>query len=146
MGYQPFCTHHAATSYKPRKLCRPLRQGAQVTSNLKHKLPLLKSLPSLHFCNYLINSFPTLYNKRLATLWKPLSVFFKDELVQVVPSPEGQLNLVSHRMDFDKPTPEEVAERNVSLLNLVPPQALVYPTESNPLRIFVSRSQLEQRT
>uniref|UniRef100_A0A8B9QPC0 Primary ciliary dyskinesia protein 1 n=1 Tax=Anas platyrhynchos TaxID=8839 RepID=A0A8B9QPC0_ANAPL len=88
MGYQPFCTHHAATSYKPRKLCRPLRQGAQ------------------------------------------------DELVQVVPSPEGQLNLVSHRMDFDKPPPEEVAERNVSLLNLVPPQALVYPTESNPLRIF----------
>uniref|UniRef100_A0A8B9B940 Cilia and flagella associated protein 221 n=1 Tax=Anser brachyrhynchus TaxID=132585 RepID=A0A8B9B940_9AVES len=87
-GYQPFCTHHAATSYKPRKLCRPLRQGAQ------------------------------------------------DELVQVVPSPEGQLDLVSHRMDFDKPSPEEVAERHVSLLKLVPPQALVYPTESNPLRIF----------
>lgn len=67
-------------------------------------------------------------------------MFFKDELVQVVPSPEGQLNLVSHRMDFDKPSPEEVAERHVSLLKLVPPQALVYPTESNPLRIFVSRS------
>ncbi|NXK44051.1 PCDP1 protein, partial [Chauna torquata] len=88
MNYQPFCTHHAATSYKPRTLCRPLRQGAQ------------------------------------------------DELVQVVASPEGQLNLVSHRTDFHKPSPEEVAERDTSLLKLVPPQALVYPTESNPLRIF----------
>ncbi|NXI65516.1 PCDP1 protein, partial [Anseranas semipalmata] len=87
MGYQPFCTHHAATSYKARKLCRPLRQGAQ------------------------------------------------DELVQVVASPDGQLNLVSHRMDFHKSSPEG-AERNISLLKLVPPQALVYPTESNPLRIF----------
>ncbi|XP_074001729.1 cilia- and flagella-associated protein 221 [Numenius arquata] len=81
MKYQPFCTHYAATSYKPQKLSRPLRQGAQ------------------------------------------------DELVQVVASPEEQLE----RMDFHKPSPEEGAE---SLLKLVPPQALVYPTESNPLRIF----------
>ncbi|XP_075286472.1 cilia- and flagella-associated protein 221 isoform X1 [Opisthocomus hoazin] len=88
MKYQPFCTHHAATSYKPRKLSRPLRQGAQ------------------------------------------------DELIQVVASPEGQLNLVSQWKDFHKPSPEEAAERNISLLKLVPPQALVYPTESNPLRIF----------
>ncbi|XP_010295683.1 PREDICTED: cilia- and flagella-associated protein 221, partial [Phaethon lepturus] len=88
MKYQPFCTHHAATSYKPRKLSRPLRQGAQ------------------------------------------------DELIRVVASPEGQLNLVSQRTDFHKPSPEEVAERDIGLLNLVPPQALVYPTESNPLRIF----------
>uniref|UniRef100_A0A8C3R8L5 Cilia and flagella associated protein 221 n=1 Tax=Cyanoderma ruficeps TaxID=181631 RepID=A0A8C3R8L5_9PASS len=29
MKYQPFCTHYAATSYKPVKLSRPLRQGAQ---------------------------------------------------------------------------------------------------------------------
>ncbi|XP_074857389.1 cilia- and flagella-associated protein 221 isoform X2 [Carettochelys insculpta] len=29
MGYQPFCTHHASTSYKPQKLSRPLKQGAQ---------------------------------------------------------------------------------------------------------------------
>ncbi|KAM6129380.1 LOW QUALITY PROTEIN: cilia- and flagella-associated protein 221 [Pterocles gutturalis] len=82
MKYQPFCTQHAATSYKPRKLSRPLRQGAQ------------------------------------------------DELIQVVASPEGQLNL-----DFHKPSPE-VAGKDISLLKLVPPQALVYPTESNPLRIF----------
>ncbi|XP_053838316.1 cilia- and flagella-associated protein 221 isoform X1 [Vidua macroura] len=80
MKYQPFCTHYAATSYKPVKLSRPLRQGAQ------------------------------------------------DELIQVVPSPEGQL---SQRKDFDK-----AAEGDISLLNLVPPQALVHPTESNPLRIF----------
>ncbi|XP_035752216.1 cilia- and flagella-associated protein 221 [Egretta garzetta] len=77
MKYQPFCTHHAATSYKPRKLSRPLRQGAQ-----------------------------------------------------------GQLNLVSQRMEFHKPSPEEIAERDISLLKLIPPQALVYPPESNPLRIF----------
>ncbi|KGL95134.1 Primary ciliary dyskinesia protein 1, partial [Charadrius vociferus] len=85
MKYQPFCTHYAATSYKPRKLSRPLRQGAQ------------------------------------------------DELIQVVASPEGQLNLVSQRMDFHKPSPEEW---DISLLKLVPPQALVYPPESNPLLIF----------
>ncbi|NXL85339.1 PCDP1 protein, partial [Alectura lathami] len=83
MKYEPFCTHHAATSYKPRKLCRPLRQGAQ------------------------------------------------DELVQVVASPKGQFNL-----DYHKLSSEEVAERDTSLLKLVPPQALVCPTESNPLRIF----------
>ncbi|XP_053926680.1 cilia- and flagella-associated protein 221 isoform X2 [Cuculus canorus] len=88
MKYKPFCTHHAATSYKPRKLSRPLRQGAQ------------------------------------------------DELIQVIASPVGQLNLASQRMDFHKTSPEEVAERDISLLKLVPPQALVYPTESNPLRIF----------
>ncbi|RLW04876.1 hypothetical protein DV515_00005659 [Chloebia gouldiae] len=81
MKYQPFCTHYAATSYKPVKLNRPLRQGAQ------------------------------------------------DELIQVVPSPEGQL---SHRKDFDK----AAAEGDISLLNLVPPQALVHPIEINPLRIF----------
>ncbi|KAM4776015.1 cilia- and flagella-associated protein 221 isoform 1-T1 [Cyanocitta cristata] len=81
MKYQPFCTHYAATSYKPVKLSRPLRQGAQ------------------------------------------------DELIQVVPSPEKQL---SQRTDFHK----EAAEGDISLLNLVPPQALVHPTESNPLRIF----------
>lgn len=67
-------------------------------------------------------------------LWKSLSVFFKDELVQVVASPK----------DYHKPSSEEVAERDISLLKLVPPQALVYPTESNPLRIFVSRSWLPQ--
>ncbi|XP_050756186.1 cilia- and flagella-associated protein 221 [Gymnogyps californianus] len=88
MKYQPFCTHYAATSYKSRKLSRPLRQGAQ------------------------------------------------DELIQVVASPEGQLNLVSQRTDFHKSSPEEVAERDISLLKLVPPQALVYPAESSPLRIF----------
>ncbi|XP_023787110.1 cilia- and flagella-associated protein 221 isoform X1 [Cyanistes caeruleus] len=81
MKYQPFCTHYAATSYKPVKLSRPLRQGAQ------------------------------------------------DELVQVVPSSEGQL---SQMTDFDK----AAAEGDISLLNLVAPQALVHPTESNPLRIF----------
>ncbi|XP_059708607.1 cilia- and flagella-associated protein 221 [Haemorhous mexicanus] len=81
MKYQPFCTHYAATSYKPVKLSRPLRQGAQ------------------------------------------------DELFQVAPSLEGQL---SQRRDFDK----EAAEGDISLLNLVPPQALVHPREGNPLRIF----------
>ncbi|KAM7017118.1 cilia- and flagella-associated protein 221 [Passerculus sandwichensis] len=83
MKYQPFSTHYAATSYKPVKLPRPLRQGAQ------------------------------------------------DELIQVTPSPspEGQL---SQRRDFDK----EAAEGDISLLSLVPPQALVHPRESNPLRIF----------
>ncbi|XP_031969836.1 cilia- and flagella-associated protein 221 isoform X2 [Corvus moneduloides] len=81
MKYQPFCTHYAATSYKPVKLSRPLRQGAQ------------------------------------------------DELIQVVPAPEKQL---SQRTDFHK----KAAEGDISLLNLVPPQALVHPTESNPLRIF----------
>ncbi|KFQ21521.1 Primary ciliary dyskinesia protein 1, partial [Merops nubicus] len=87
MKYQPFCTHYAATSYKPRELSRPLRQGAQ------------------------------------------------DELIRVIASPEGQLNLVSQGMDFHKPSPE-AAGRDISLLKLVPPQALVYPAESNPLRIF----------
>ncbi|NXC45753.1 PCDP1 protein, partial [Penelope pileata] len=82
MKYEPFCTHHAATSYKHQKLCRPLRQGAQ------------------------------------------------DELIQVV-SPEGWLNL-----DYHKPLSEEAAERDISLLKLVPPEALVNPTESNPLQIF----------
>ncbi|KAL2302144.1 hypothetical protein Nmel_009559 [Mimus melanotis] len=81
MKYQQICTHYAATSYKPVKLSRPLRQGAQ------------------------------------------------DELIQVVPSPEGQL---SQRTEFDK----KAAEGDISLLNLVPPQALIHPTESNPLRIF----------
>uniref|UniRef100_A0A8C9N8K5 Cilia and flagella associated protein 221 n=1 Tax=Serinus canaria TaxID=9135 RepID=A0A8C9N8K5_SERCA len=81
MKYQPFCIHYAATSYKPVKLSRPLRQGAQ------------------------------------------------DELFQVAPSLEGQL---SQRRDFDK----EEAEGDISLLNLVPPQALVHPREGNPLRIF----------
>ncbi|XP_066045377.1 cilia- and flagella-associated protein 221 [Chamaea fasciata] len=81
MKYQPFCTHYAASSYKPVKLSRPLRQGA------------------------------------------------KDELVQVVPSPEGKL---SQRADFGK----EAAEGDISLLNLVPPPALLHPRESNPLRIF----------
>ncbi|XP_014794464.1 PREDICTED: cilia- and flagella-associated protein 221 [Calidris pugnax] len=79
--YQPFCTHYAATSYKPRKLSRPLRQRAQ------------------------------------------------DELIEVVASPEEQLE----RTDVHKPSPEEGAE---SLLKLAPPQALVCPTESDPLRIF----------
>ncbi|NXA42762.1 PCDP1 protein, partial [Eudromia elegans] len=88
MRYQPFCTHHAATSYKPRKLSRPLRQGAQ------------------------------------------------DELIQVIASPEKQLNLTSQQGDFHKQSPEEVAEKDISLLNLVPPQALVHPLESSPLRIF----------
>ncbi|XP_025964845.2 cilia- and flagella-associated protein 221 [Dromaius novaehollandiae] len=88
MRYQPFCTHHAATSYKPQKLSRPLRQGAQ------------------------------------------------DELIQVVASPERQLNLTSQKMDFHEQSPEEVAERDISLLKLVPPQALVHPPESSPLRIF----------
>lgn len=124
MKYQPFCTHYAATSYKPIKLSRPLRQGAQVT----------KSLLMLHFYNYLINFASTFYTVRFTTLRKPLmSVFFKDELIQVVPSPEEQL---SQRTDFHK----EAAEGDISLLNLVPPQALVHPTESNPLRIFVSTS------
>ncbi|NXT74120.1 PCDP1 protein, partial [Zapornia atra] len=88
MKYHPFCTHHAATSYKAQKISRPLREGAQ------------------------------------------------DELIQVVASPEGQLDLVSQRMDFHKPSPEEGAERDVGLLNLVPPPALVCPTECDPLRIF----------
>lgn len=57
-------------------------------------------------------------------------MFFKDELAQVVASPK----------DYHKPSSEEVAERDIGLLKLVPPQALVYPTESNPLRIFVSSS------
>lgn len=73
-------------------------------------------------------------------------MFFKDELIQVIASPEGHLDLVSQKADFHKPSPEEVAERDISLLKLVPPQALVYPTESIPLRIFVSRSLLLQRT
>ncbi|KQK83015.1 primary ciliary dyskinesia protein 1-like protein [Amazona aestiva] len=60
----------------------------------------------------------------------------KDELIQVIASPEGHLDLVSQKADFHKPSPEEAAERNISLLKLVPPQALVYPTESVPLRIF----------
>ncbi|NWJ02546.1 PCDP1 protein, partial [Crypturellus undulatus] len=88
MRYQPFCTHHAATSYKPQKLSRPLRQGAQ------------------------------------------------DELIQIIASPERQLKLTSQREDFSKQSPEVVAENDISLLNLVPPQALVHPVESSPLRIF----------
>ncbi|KAJ7403298.1 cilia- and flagella-associated protein 221 [Pitangus sulphuratus] len=106
MKYQPFCTHYAATSYKALDLSRPLRQGAQ------------------------------------------------DELIQVAPSAEEQLDLVFQRTDFYKPyseenfykpyseedfykpSPEKVAERDISLLKLVPPRALVYPAESNPLRIF----------
>lgn len=146
MKYQPFCTHYAATSYKPRKLSRPLRQGAQV-GNKSSQIQTLKSLPTLNFWNYLINFVSILYTRRLTTLWKPLmSVFFKDELIQIVASPEGQPNLVSHSMDFHKPSAKEVAERDISLLNLVPPQALVNPTESNPLRIFVSRSWFPQGT
>ncbi|KAF4788133.1 Cilia- and flagella-associated protein 221 [Turdus rufiventris] len=53
----------------------------------------------------------------------------KDELIELIPSPEG---LLSQRTEFDK----KAAEGDISLLNLVPPQALVQPTESNPLRIF----------
>lgn len=64
-----------------------------------------------------------------------MSVFFKDELIELIPSPEG---LLSQRTEFDK----KAAEGDISLLNLVPPQALVQPTESNPLCIFVSRSWL----
>ncbi|XP_072198159.1 cilia- and flagella-associated protein 221 [Excalfactoria chinensis] len=50
----------------------------------------------------------------------------QDELNQVVASPK----------DYYEPSSEEVAGRDISLLKLVPPQALVYPTESSPLRIF----------
>lgn len=146
MNYQPFCTHYAATSYKPRKLSRPLRQGAQVISHLKvcwshfhtKSHPIFLQLFD-YFC------LNILYQKAYYTL-TTFDVFFKDELIQVVAPPVGQLNLVSERMDFPKPSPEEAAERDISLLKLVPPQALVYPTESNPLRIFVSRSWLSQRT
>ncbi|XP_015724287.1 cilia- and flagella-associated protein 221 isoform X2 [Coturnix japonica] len=49
----------------------------------------------------------------------------QDELIQVVAS-----------KDYHKPSSEEEAGRDISLLKLVPPQTLVYPTESNPLRIF----------
>lgn len=108
---------------------------------------LPKSLQALYFYNYLIIFVSAFCTKRLTTFWQPLfSVFFKDELIHVVASSVGQLNLLSERMDFPKPSPEEAAERDNSLLKLVPPQALVYPTESNPLRIFVSRSWLSQRT
>ncbi|KFP73430.1 Primary ciliary dyskinesia protein 1, partial [Acanthisitta chloris] len=69
-------------------------------------------------------------------LSRPLRQRTEDELVQVVASPEEQLTLVSQRTDFQKPSPEEAAEKGISLLKLVPPQALVYPKESNPLRIF----------
>ncbi|KFP03394.1 Primary ciliary dyskinesia protein 1, partial [Calypte anna] len=48
----------------------------------------------------------------------------------------AQFSQISQRTDFHKPSPEEEAERDRSLLKLVPPQALVYPMESNPLRIF----------
>ncbi|XP_068263313.1 cilia- and flagella-associated protein 221 [Nyctibius grandis] len=65
-----------------------------------------------------------------------LSFTSPDELIKVVASPAEQPNLVSQRMDIQKPSPEAAAERDISLLNLVPPQALVYTTESNPLRIF----------
>ncbi|KAM6332542.1 cilia- and flagella-associated protein 221 [Podargus strigoides] len=61
-------------------------------------------------------------------LSQPLRQEAQDELIQVVASPEGQLNLACERM--------EVAEKKISLLKLVPPQGLVHPTESNPLRIF----------
>ncbi|XP_032649909.1 cilia- and flagella-associated protein 221 [Chelonoidis abingdonii] len=43
MGYQPFCTHYASTSYKPQNLSRPLKQGAKdelisVVTSLKPQL------------------------------------------------------------------------------------------------------------
>uniref|UniRef100_A0A8C9F8C3 Primary ciliary dyskinesia protein 1 n=1 Tax=Pavo cristatus TaxID=9049 RepID=A0A8C9F8C3_PAVCR len=59
-------------------------------------------------------------------LYRALRQGAQDELVQVAASPK----------DYHKPSSEEVAERDISLLKLVPPQALVCPTESNPLRIF----------
>ncbi|KFP28655.1 Primary ciliary dyskinesia protein 1, partial [Colius striatus] len=69
-------------------------------------------------------------------LSQPLRQGAQAELIQVVAFPEEQFDLVSQSVDFHKPPPEEVEERGISLLKLVPPQALVYPTESNPLRIF----------
>ncbi|XP_042683221.1 cilia- and flagella-associated protein 221 [Centrocercus urophasianus] len=63
---------------------------------------------------------------RTQKLCRALRQGAQDELVQVVASTK----------DYHKPSSEEVAERDISLLKLVPPRALVYPTESNPLRIF----------
>ncbi|XP_071602656.1 cilia- and flagella-associated protein 221 [Heliangelus exortis] len=67
---------------------------------------------------------------------QPLRQAAQDELVGAVASPEEQFSQISQRTDLHKSSPEEVAERDSSLLKLVPPQALVYPMESNPLRIF----------
>ncbi|POI35989.1 hypothetical protein CIB84_000262 [Bambusicola thoracicus] len=83
------------------------------------------------------NANPTVFHRKemfcyaliqLALVKYDFSKFwsYSDELAQVGASPK----------DYHKPSSEEVAERDISLLKLVPPQALVYPTESNPLRIF----------
>ncbi|KAM9380261.1 cilia- and flagella-associated protein 221 [Phaethornis superciliosus] len=66
-------------------------------------------------------------------LTQPLRQGAQDELIGIV---EGQFSQISQRTDLHKSSPEEAAERDSSLLKLVPPQALVYPLESNPLRIF----------
>ncbi|NXU77574.1 PCDP1 protein, partial [Oreotrochilus melanogaster] len=68
---------------------------------------------------------------------QPLRQAAQDELVGAGASPEEQFSQISQRTDLHRSSPEEVAERDSSLLKLVPPQALVYPMESNPLRIFV---------
>ncbi|XP_027750900.1 cilia- and flagella-associated protein 221 isoform X2 [Empidonax traillii] len=115
MKYQPFCTHYAAVSYKPRDLSRPLRQGAldeliQVAPSAEEQLDLV--FQSTDF-------------------YKPYSEedFYK-------PYSEEDFYKPYSEEDFYKPSPEKVAERDISLLKLVPPRALVYPAESNPLRIF----------
>ncbi|XP_040531621.1 cilia- and flagella-associated protein 221 isoform X1 [Gallus gallus] len=68
----------------------------------------------------------TAASSKTQKLFRALRQGAQDELAQVVASPK----------DYHKPSSEEVAERDIGLLKLVPPQALVYPTESNPLCIF----------
>lgn len=49
MGYQPFCIHQAATSYKVPKYSQTLRTGAEVTSQSNIIVFLLLLLPCFCF-------------------------------------------------------------------------------------------------
>ncbi|XP_021564479.1 cilia- and flagella-associated protein 221 [Carlito syrichta] len=46
-GYQPFCVHKASTSYRPQKLARALRQGAEDEVTTIVALPKRDSTPQL---------------------------------------------------------------------------------------------------
>ncbi|NXJ10006.1 PCDP1 protein, partial [Odontophorus gujanensis] len=123
------------------ELCRDLESNAlgpvpvkPADVKIRHFLPFYSLKVPQHFSIIKYQPFCT---RHTAASYKPqklrqvLRQGAQDELVQAVASPKGQLNL-----DYHKPSSEEEAERDISLLKLVPPQALVYPMESNPLRIF----------
>ncbi|XP_065606576.1 cilia- and flagella-associated protein 221 [Cyrtonyx montezumae] len=113
------------------ELCRDLESDAlgpvlvkPAGVKIRRFLPFYSLKVPQHFSIIKYEPFGT---RRTAASYKAL------KLQALRQGAQGELDL---HLDYHKPSSEEEAERGISLLKLVPPQALVYPTESNPLRIF----------